>query len=419
MQITVIGGGSTYTPELVDGLIKKAQKLGIKKVVLYDIAPERLEIVGELGKRMVKAAGSPFVLELSVDQKKALTGADFVLNQIRVGGQEGRDADTDFCLENDLIGQETTGAAGFAKALRTIPVVLELCTKIKQYAPQARLINFTNPAGIITESVLKYGQINCIGLCNIPINMRMELADIFSVSPADVYLDYVGLNHLSWVRKVFVKGEDVTESALEEFDFTPANNPQETGRGRFQRALGMITNSYLDYFYREREMLQKLKAKEQTRAREVLKIENELLEKYKQQDLDSKPEELEKRGGAYYSTIAVALLEDIILNSGNIKILNVRNNGALPDLPREAVVEVPAVVDARGAQALTVGKLEPEIRGLIQQVKAYEELTVEAAVSKSYDKALLALANNPLLDSVAIAEKVLDFFNERYALQLS
>ena len=419
MQITVIGGGSTYTPELVDGLIKKAQKLGIKKVVLYDIAPERLEIVGELGKRMVKAAGSPFVLELSVDQKKALTGADFVLNQIRVGGQEGRDADTDFCLENDLIGQETTGAAGFAKALRTIPVVLELCTKIKQYAPQARLINFTNPAGIITESVLKYGQINCIGLCNIPINMRMELADIFSVSPADVYLDYVGLNHLSWVRKVFVKGEDVTESALEEFDFTPANNPQETGRGRFQRALGMITNSYLDYFYREREMLQKLKAKEQTRAREVLKIENELLEKYKQQDLDSKPEELEKRGGAYYSTIAVALLEDIILNSGNIKILNVRNNGALPDLPREAVVEVPAVVDARGAQALTGGKLEPEIRGLIQQVKAYEELTVEAAVSKSYDKALLALANNPLLDSVAIAEKVLDFFNERYALQLS
>lgn len=416
-RIAVIGGGSTYTPELISGLLREADDIEVEEVFLQDINEERLEVVGGLAARMVESAGSPFSLKWGSDLQAALLGADFVINQIRVGGQQARHDDIAFCLENGVIGQETTGAAGFAKAMRTIPVVLELCEKIDTYAPEALLINFTNPAGIITESVLKYGQVKCIGLCNVPINMRMQLAEIFSAEPEDISLDYVGLNHLSWVRGVFVRGDDVTSTALEKFDFRPANNPNG-GQGRFNRALGMITNSYLDYFYREEEMLQKLMGKDMTRAEEVMEIEEKLLARYGRENLNSVPEELEQRGGAYYSTIAVELIKDIVLNRENIKVLNVRNNGTLPELPGDVVVEVPAVVDARGARPLNTGRLEPEIRGLIQQLKAYEELTVEAAAEGSYNRALLALAANPLVHSVTKAEKLLAYFIERHGLKL-
>jgi 6-phospho-beta-glucosidase len=418
MKIAVIGAGSTYTPELLEGLLQEAEVLALQEVCLHDINGERLEIVGGLVERMVKAQGSPFQVKRTLDRVEAVAGADFVLTQIRVGGQEARAVDTKICLAEGLIGQETTGPVGFAKAMRTIPVMLEICRDLRTHAPGAFLINFTNPAGIITEAVLKHGGVKAIGLCNVPFGMQAAVAEECGTVPEEVELDYVGLNHLAWVRRIYVKGQDRTEELLAKGFGKPANIPELAWNSDFQRALAMKANSYLDYFYLQDEMLARLQAQPKTRAEVVMEIETALLEQYKNPELRSKPKELEKRGGAHYSTVAVSLIRDICLNSGRKHIVNVRNSGALPELPPEAVIEVPAVVDAKGAVPLAIGRLEPQIRGLIQHVKAYEELTVEAAVTKDYGTALLALTTNPLVTSINKAQRILDRFNEAHQLGL-
>lgn len=418
MKIAVIGSGSTYTPELAEGLIAHCDEIGLKTVALMDIDRERLEIVGRLVQRMVARAGNPFEVVLTTSMKEAVSGAGFVLTQIRVGGQKARHDDTLICLEEDIIGQETTGPAGFAKALRTIPVLLDICAEMRRSSPDAWLINFTNPAGIVTEAVLKYGGVRAIGLCNSPIGTQMHIARKFGVSHEAVDLDYVGLNHLSWVRKIWVNGKDVSDQFLPHKPYVPANIPEMALSDEFLSALNMLPNSYLNYFYLTAENLAHLKSREKTRAQQVMEIEETLLEKYKDPNLQEKPEELSKRGGAYYSTVAVSLIRAITTNSGSRHIVNVQNNGATPDLPDDVVIEVTATVDGRGAHPLLVGKIEPEIRGLIQHVKAYEELTVEAAVHNDYDQALLALVNNPLVDSVHKAKRLLDRFIERHGLPL-
>lgn len=418
MKITIVGAGSTYTPELAEGLLKEWQSLGLKRLYLYDINLERLNIVGGLVQRMVAAKENPFEVVLTLDRREAISGADYVLTQIRVGGQEARHTDTIICREEGVIGQETTGPVGFAKAMRTIPVILDICTEIREHAPNAFLINFTNPAGIVTEAVMKYGGVNVIGLCNVPFGMIMGIAKEYGVPADDVELEYVGLNHLSWVRKVLVKGEDKTKELVLKKSARPANIPKLAMNEDFQLALGMQTNSYLNYFYLQDETIDHLQGQEKTRAQIVSEIEATLLEKYKDPNLAEKPAELEKRGGAYYSTVAISLVKDIHKNAGTKHIVNTRNNGALPDLPCDAVVEVQAIVDRKGATPLTIGKLEPQIRGLLQHVKAYEELTVEAAITKDYNKALLALTTNPLMTSVNKAKRILDRFNEVHNLQL-
>lgn len=418
LKIAVIGGGSTYTPELVAGLIEHAGTLKLETLTLMDVDAERLTIVGGLVRRMVERDGGTFHVELTESVSGAVAGADFVLVQLRVGGQQARHTDTVLCLEENVIGQETTGPAGFAKALRTIPVLLDICAAMRKAAPEAWLINFTNPAGIVTEAVLKYGGVRAMGLCNVPIGMQMEIARRFGVEHTAVDLDYVGLNHLSWVRKVWVDGRDVSGEVLGKAAYVPGNIPDLDLGEPFLSALHMMPNSYLNYFYLASETVQHLKAKGKTRAQEVMEIEAALLEKYRNPDLAEKPKELEKRGGAYYSTVAVSLINAIASNSGARHVVNVQNRGALPDLPRDAVVEVTASVDARGAHPFAGGALPPEIRGLIQQVKAYEELTVEAAVHRDYDKAWLALANHPLVDSVHKARRLLDRFIEAHRLPL-
>lgn len=419
MKITVVGGGSTYTPELVEGLLLEAEALDLQTVCLFDINETRLQVVGDMVKRMVNAKGNPFNVVNTTNRREAITGADFVLTQIRVGGQQARHDDTLICLEEDVIGQETTGAAGFAKAMRTIPVILDICDDIKKYAPNAWLINFTNPAGIVTEAVLKYGGVNVIGLCNVPIGIQMAVAEDYGVCHEDVDLEYVGLNHLAWVRKIFVKGEDKTEEVLAKANRAkPSNIPELTINSDFMEALGMRMNGYLNYFYLAHEMVDHLKSREKTRAQVVQEIEEALLEEYKDKNLVEKPKHLEKRGGAHYSTVAVSLIKDIHRNTGARHIVSVRNNSAIPELPEDVAVEVTAVVSGSGAVPLSIGKLEPEIRGLMQHVKAYEELTVEAAVHSDYHKALLALATNPLVPSVNKAKRLLDRFIEHHNLPL-
>ncbi len=398
LKITVIGGGSTYTPELVEGFIIHRDTLPVKQLTLMDISPERLEVVGGLAKRMLTGTGIAVVL--SGDQQSAIEGADFVLTQFRVGGMAARAQDEHIPLKYGVIGQETTGPGGFAKALRTVPQVLEIARTMERIAPQAFLINFTNPSGLVTEAVVRHTNTRVMGLCNVPINMLHGVAELLGVEPGRVTLDYVGLNHLSFARTVYVDGKDVTDRMLHwhEDEFDPS----------WLQAIRMVPNYYLRYYVHHNRVLEHTLRAEETRADYLMKVEAELLQMYRDPNLREKPALLNQRGGARYSTAAVSLIRAIANNAKEVHIVNVRNGQSLPDLPPDSVVEVPAVVDAHGAVPQAMGTMPPQIRGLIQAVKAYEELTIQAAITGNRDTARLALMAHPLIPSWDTACALLD-----------
>ena len=410
LKICVIGGGSTYTPELIEGLIGRQAELGLATVTLIDIDEDRLRVVGGFAKRMIRAAGSPIELVLSTERKEALEGADYVISQIRVGGNAQRIVDEKIPLRFGIVGQETTGPGGLAKALRTIPVMLSIAADMERLSPQAWLINFTNPSGLITEALLKHSKAQVIGLCNLPINMIHAVAGYLGVSPQRVSLDYVGLNHLSWVKGVYLNGQEVSEVVLTKV-MEEARQAAE-GHSPFSpellEALGMLPCYYLRYYYHHDEVLKEQKRAGKSRGEEVQGIEERLLAMYADPHLISKPKELEKRGGALYSTAAVSLIAAIVGNKNEVHIVNSRNRGAIADLPEDSVVEVPCLVGAAGATPLTVGYLPVAIRGLIQAVKAYEEITIEAAVTGDRRTALQALLNHPLVPSFEVANALLN-----------
>jgi len=401
--LTVIGGGSTYTPELIEGVIKSIDVFPVKELRLMDIDEVKLNIVGGLVKRMVENSNVPIELKFTTDRKFALEGADFVITQIRVGGIKSRIKDEKIPLEFGVIGQETTGAGGFANALRTIPVMLDIARDIERLTNNAWLINFTNPSGIVTEALLKYSKVKTIGLCNVPINLLYRFANILGVEIKDILLDYVGLNHLSWVRKIYSKGKDVTDRVIESIK---ANLPDK--ERKIVELINMIPNSYLHYYYFKDEVLEVQKSSEKTRGEVVLEVEEKLLEKYKDETLKEKPPELSQRGGAHYSDAAVELMKSIWLDRRDIQIVNVSNNGSIRELPDDAVVEVPCVIGANGAMPISMGKLEPYIKGLIQTVKNYEQLTVESAIEGNIVKAKQALLIHPLVGAKAVADGLLE-----------
>ncbi len=398
LKIAVVGGGSTYTPELIDGFVRYYDELPIREIVLQDISTERLDVVGGLARRMVAERGIP--LTLTTDRAEALTEADFVLTQLRVGGMAARALDERLPLKHGVIGQETTGPGGFAKALRTVPVMLEIARDVERYAPRAWMINFTNPSGLITQALLNYSRVRAIGLCNVPVNMQRNIAHALGVEPKRVELDYIGLNHLSWVRHVWLDGEDVTERVLANPE-VQAEYPLDAD---LLRKMGMLLNYYLRYYVHTDRVVAEEQAAERTRAEYLMELEAQLLEMYRDPSLREKPELLEKRGGAYYSTAAVELIRAIAQDRREVHIVNVHNSGALPDLPPQSVVEVPAVVGATGAKPLTCGRVPPIIRGLLGAVDAYEELTIQAAVSGDEDLAQLALLSHPLVPSWDVAK---------------
>jgi 6-phospho-beta-glucosidase len=410
LKICVIGGGSTYTPELIEGLIERQAELGLATVTLMDIDEDRLRVVGGFAKRMIRAAASPIDLVLSTERKEALEGADYVISQIRVGGNAQRIVDEKIPLRFGIVGQETTGPGGFAKALRTIPVMLSIAADMERLSPQAWLINFTNPSGLITEALVKHSKAQVIGLCNLPINMVHMVAGYLGVSPQRVSLNYVGLNHLSWAKGVYLDGREVTQEVLTK---AVAEARQATkGHSPFSpellETLGMLPCYYLRYYYHHDEVLEEQKKAGKSRGEEVQEIERRLLAMYADPHLTSKPKELEKRGGALYSTAAVSLIAAIVGNKNEVHIVNCRNSGAVADLPEDSVVELPCLVGAAGATPLTVGYLPVAIRGLIQAVKAYDELTIEAAVTGDQKTALKALLNHPLVPSFGVAKALLN-----------
>ncbi|HET7579027.1 MAG TPA: 6-phospho-beta-glucosidase [Bacillales bacterium] len=418
LKVAVIGGGSSYTPELIEGLIAHYHELPVKDLYLVDIEPgrEKLEIVGALAKRMVEKSGVPINVHLTFDRREAIRNADFVTTQIRVGMLDARAKDERIPLKYGLIGQETTGAGGFSKALRTVPVILDICRDIEELSPNAFMLNFTNPAGIVTEAVNKYSSVNSIGLCNLPIGLRKQISKLCDVDVQDVEIEMTGINHLNWTTKVWVKGTDITDSLLrkaaETEGMTMKNIPDFGWDSEFLLSLGSLPCSYHRYYYMSDQMLEQQledsKAKG-TRAEVVKKIEAELFELYKDPNLKEKPRQLEERGGAYYSEAAVQLISSIYNNRKDIQTVNVQNNGTIPCLPNNVSIEVNCVIDAEGARPVQLTTpMTPKIRGLLQAVKAYEELTVEAAVKGDYAAGLQALAIHPLVGTSKAAKAIFD-----------
>jgi 6-phospho-beta-glucosidase len=404
VKVAVVGGGSTYTPELVEGLVAHADRLPLEELVLHDIAAERLEVVGGLARRIMDRAGWAGRLVITDDRDRALEGADFVLVQLRVGGQEARLVDETLPLTYGCIGQETTGPGGFAKALRTVPVVLDIAEATAARARTgAWLVDFTNPVGIVTQALLDHGH-RALGLCNVAIGFQRSFAERFGVDPAAVALEHVGLNHLTWERAVIVDGTDRLPEILERHSDEVAREVEMPVD--LIELMGAIPSSYLRYYYMTRRVLEEQRS-QPSRAEEVMGIERELLEMYRDPSLDRKPALLEQRGGAFYSEAAAQLLASLHSGTGDVQVVDVRNDGAIPNLPPDDVVEVSATVDRDGAHPLPVGPLEPGMHGLVEHAKGYERLTAAAALSGSRADALRALVANPLVGDFSVAEPLL------------
>jgi len=421
LKIATIGGGSSYTPEIVEGFINKAvnEELLIKELWLVDIPAgrEKMDIVGNLASRMVAKAGNPFKVILTEDRRAAISGADFVTTQFRVGLLDARIRDERIPLKYGLIGQETNGAGGFAKALRTIPVIRDICRDIEELAPTAWLLNFTNPSGMITETVLKHSKVNVIGLCNVPINVKMNIAKLLDVEPDRLFIEFAGINHLIWGRKVFLDGKDVTQEVLDGLadstNFAVRNiRPIAWGKELLDQ-IGMAPCPYHRYYYMtdkmfEEELTDAAPGGKGVRGEVVKGVETELFELYKDPNLAIKPPQLTQRGGTHYSDAAVNLMAAIVNNKQNLHVVNIRNNGAIPDLPDDVAVELNCIVGSHGAIPLSVGHMPPQARGLLQQLKSFEILTIEAGVTGDYTTALRALAANPLVPHGKIAKQLLD-----------
>ncbi len=412
LKIAVIGGGSTYTPELVQGIADRTTSLPVDELVLHDIDPDRLAIVAGLAERILRRQDWPGRLVVSTDRAAAIDGASFVLVQLRVGGQAARLTDETLPHRFGCIGQETTGPGGFAKALRTVPVVLDLAEEVgRRSAPDAWIVDFTNPVGIVSQALLDAGH-RAIGLCNVAIGFQRRLAVRFGVTADRVALEHVGLNHLTWIRAVRVDGVDRLPALLAD-DAEAAGLAEDVDAPvELLRALGAIPSYYLHYYYATADVLAEQLAGG-TRAEDVMAIERELLDLYRDPTLDRKPALLEERGGAFYSEAAAQLIASLHAGTGDVQVVDIRNDGAIPDLPDHAVVEIPARIDRDGAHPLPLAPLAPEIRGLVQAAKAYEELAVTAAMTGDRRAALRALLANPLVPDFRAAEGLLEAILER------
>jgi 6-phospho-beta-glucosidase len=405
VKVAVVGGGSTYTPELVEGFVTREDRLPVDELVLLDIDRERLAIVGALAGRMMRRAGWSGTLRLTEDRDEAVDGADFVVVQLRVGGQAARLRDETIPLRHGCIGQETTGPGGFAKALRTVPVVLELAElTAERAATGAWFVDFTNPTGLVTQALLDGGH-RAIGLCNVAIGFQREFASRLGVQPDRVRLDHVGLNHLSWERAVIVEGADRLPELLASWLDEIADDVELPPE--LVRALAAVPSSYLHYYYLTDRVLAEQRTR-RTRAEEVMEIEAGLLELYRDPTLDTKPKLLEERGGAFYSDAAAALIASLNAGTGDVQVVNLPNDGAIPNLPADAVVEISAKVDRDGAHPIPTGPLAPEMLGLVEHAKAYELLTIQAATSGDRTTALKALMTNPLVGDFERAAPLLD-----------
>ena len=405
MKVTVVGGGSTYTPELVDGIARLQHQFDVAELVLTDPAEQRLALVAGVSQRIFARYGYSGQISFTTDLDRAVADAAIVLLQLRVGGQAARAVDESFPLRCGCVGQETTGAGGLAKALRTVPVILEIAERVSRLAAKdAWIIDFTNPVGIVTRALLDHDH-RAVGLCNVAIGNQRAAAALLGVEPVQVALDHVGLNHLTWTRRVLVGEQDRLPELL--------GTSAEALAGRsglpaeLLRRLGVWPSYYLRYFYEHDHVVEQQRSKP-SRAQEVAEIESQLLEIYADPAVDEKPALLQQRGGAYYSEAAVDLMASLITDRGDVQVVNLRNHGTLAFLADQAVIEVPAQVNGQGPQPQTLRPVDPLLAGLIAHVSAYEELALEAAIRGGRERVFRALLAHPLIGQHDIADKLTD-----------
>ena len=419
IKIVTIGGGSSYTPELIEGFIKRYDELPVRELWLVDIDTglEKLEIIGALAKRMVEKAGLPMKIITTTDRKKALAGADFVTTQIRVGGMDGRIKDEKIPLSHGVLGQETNGAGGLFLGLRTIPVILEITEEIRELCPNAWLVNFSNPAGMVTEALLRYSKHKkVVGLCNVPIGVHKALAGVMNVDPDRLLVNFAGLNHMVFGLNVFLDGKDISGQIPEiiiksKGKITMSNIPPIEWEPEFIKGLKILPCPYHRYYYQTADMVAESVENYKnngTRAEKVKALEKELFEIYKDVNLDIKPPQLDERGGAYYSDAACNLINSIYNNKGDIQTVNTMNRGAISDLPDESAIEINCRITDKGPVPIPVGELPVQIKGLIQQIKSFERISAEAAVTGDYNTGVLALTINPLVSSDKLARILFD-----------
>lgn len=421
VKIVTIGGGSSYTPELVEGFINRYDTLPVKELCLVDIpeGKDKLETVGALAKRMVEKAGIPMKVTLSYDRREALKGADFVTTQMRIGRLPARILDERIPISHGMIGQETNGAGGMFKAFRTIPVILDIVKDIQEICPDAWLINFTNPAGMVTEAIFRYTNFKrAIGLCNVPVNMVSGFANMLNEDEKDVTMEIQGVNHFIFATDVFVRGESRFQEIVEKYAHL---SPEDTIQMKnfvslpyspaFIEGLNAIPCPYHNYYFFTKEQLEEEQEQFQTgtvRGEVVSKTEEELFELYSHEELKEKPEQLAMRGGAKYSDAACNLIQSIYNNTGDIQYVDVRNNGAIADLPNDSAVEVACRITADGPKPIATGELKLPISGYVHMMKAFERLVCEAAVTGNRNLAVTALNMNPLCQSDTVANIVID-----------
>ncbi|WP_269410305.1 6-phospho-beta-glucosidase [Lentibacillus daqui] len=429
LKVTIIGGGSSYTPEIIEGILKRYDSFPVTDIALVDVesGQKKLKIIGELADRMIKKADKSINLTCTLDRKEALEGADFVSTQIRVGGLDARAKDERIPLSHGYIGQETNGAGGIFKAFRTIPVLLDLAEDVHNICPNAWIINFTNPAGMVTEAVLRHSSHKkVIGVCNIPFNMRHSVAEILEVSAETIKIEFVGLNHFVFGKKVYADGMDRTQEVLdkladEELDYSPANIVNLGWSKTFIKAMNLLPNPYHQYYFQTREVLEKdIQAFKEngTRAEEVKALERSLFELYRNPDLNVKPRELEQRGSAFYSDVACSLMDSIYNNKEDIQTVNTLNNGAIPDLPDDCVIEVNSIISKHGPRPIASGPLPSTIKGSIIQMKAFEKLVIQAAVTGDYSDAYTSMLMNPLVADEKGSKILLDELLEAHKAYL-
>ncbi len=405
MKLAVVGGGSTYTPELVAGLARERERIDLRELVLHDIDPERRDVVGGLAGRMLAAAGYEGEFSVTDDLDRALDAASFVLIQLRVGGQEARLSDETVPLACGCIGQETTGAGGLGKALRTVPVVLEIAARARELAAaDTWIVDFTNPVGIVTRALRDHGH-RAVGLCNVAIGLQRSIARLLDVEPERVLVDQVGLNHLTWVRAVKLDGSDVLPELLGDHGDALA---EQVGQPRaVLDELGAIPSYYLRYFYFHDRVLEE-QQNGVPRATTVAEIEHELLKLYRDPSLTTKPKLLEQRGGAYYSEAATQLIASLATGNGDTQVVDIRNEGTISGLADDDVVELPARIEAHGPVPLPQAPLAPELLGLVQHVAAYERLAVTAALTGDRVLVHKALLAHPLIGQVPQADELVE-----------
>lgn len=418
VKIVAIGGGSSYTPELMEGFIRRYSELPIKEVWLVDIqeGKEKMEVVGALAQRMWDASGYDVNVQTTLDRREALKDADFVATQFRVGLLDARIKDERIPSLHGMLGQETNGAGGIFKAFRTIPIMKEIVSDMKELCPDAWLINFTNPSGIITETVIKHlGWEKCIGLCNVPTIAMMEEPKLFNKDQTELNYQFAGLNHFHWHKVYDEKGKDLTPKLIEHINDKDGGTPANIFQAQFPlellHTMNLLPCGYHRYYYMEKEMLEHSLEefkKGGTRAEQMKEVEASLLELYRDPSLNEKPEELSKRGGAYYSDAACECISAIYNDKKIHMVVSTENKGSIPCLDDDSIVEVSSIISAKGAQPMSWGKMRAAERGWLQVMKAMEECTIEAALSGDYGLALEAFTLNPLIQSGEEAIKLLN-----------